>query len=458
MKLSDIAGQLRGSLIGEDAVFSTLSTDSRTLEAGQLFVALRGENFDGHNYASVAQEKGACAAVVDHPVNGLAVAQIVVPDTTKALGQIGAINRDLFTGKVLALTGSSGKTTVKGMLAEICQFQGTTIATAGNLNNHIGVPLTLMQLHDQEFAIIEAGTSGIGEIAYLTDLIQPDIALVNNVMAAHLGGFGALDAIAAEKSGIYGGTRLATAVINLDDNYCDVFLRKIKGMRTIGFTLNVTKVADAAELAAILVGEKLQRDEQGCYQFALTEADTTCVVRLGVPGQHNVNNALAAAAAARAFDIPLEAIARGLSRYAGTPGRMQVLPSTWCKQLINDTYNANPGSMAAAIDFLAGASKSVLVMGDMGELGENAAFEHRKIGEYARVRGVSSLWAIGELSREAVTAFAGEAHWFESKASLADALSRANLADAVVLVKGSRSAKMEEVLRLLDNNNEVAPC
>ncbi|ACR10967.1 UDP-N-acetylmuramoyl-tripeptide--D-alanyl-D-alanine ligase [Teredinibacter turnerae T7901] len=458
MKLSQLKLDSAKTLVGGDAEFFCVSTDTRSLQPGDLFVALRGEHFDGHAYIAQAIEKGACAVVVDTVQAEIAVPQWVVKDTVRALGFIAANKRAEFEGAVVGLTGSSGKTSVKGMLEAVCRQAGPTVATAGNLNNHIGVPQTLMRLEQQAFAIVEAGTSGFGEIAYLTSLIQPEVALVNNVMPAHMAGFGSLDAIAQEKGDIYGGSNLRCAVINLDDNYAQEFLARNGGITTIGFTASPIQYEKNSGVDTLIYGECLTPDGMGCYSFDLVLEGNRFPVNLQVPGKHSVNNALAAASCAVALGVAHELIAKGVSQFQGVAGRMQRVSTKCCHTLINDTYNANPGSMRAAANYLAHAKHSVMVVGDMGELGSDELAQHFDLGRYAKSQKIKNLFAVGELSKQTVAGFGEGATWFEDKVALASALQQQDLSDAVVLVKGSRSAKMEEVIELLVKNDEVSQC
>lgn len=462
MMLSGIAEHLGTPLCGEDCEYTRVSTDSRAIVVGDLFIALRGDTFNGHDFVSNAVALGACGVVVDSFQENLNVAQLVVKDTTRALGQIAKLNRSHFKGEVIALTGSSGKTSVKNMLAEICELEGNTIATAGNFNNHIGVPLTLMKLHDQKYAIVEAGTSGVGEIEYLTQLIEPQIAVVSNVMAAHVEGFGSVAAIAEEKSQIYASSQLRVGVVNLDDAYLNVFLSKLVDKRIIGFAVendtNAGISSAEGKVDQLIAAEHVVMQQTGCCNFILVAADRKLPVSLQVPGRHSVSNALAAAATAFALQIPLESIVTGLNKFTGTPGRMQMVASKYCKRLINDSYNANPGSMIAAIDYLAELGHGVLVMGDMGELGDQAVELHKLVARHARESKLESLYATGDLARYAVSEFGESGFWFENKSALISALHATNLLDKNILVKGSRFTRMEEVVSQLENNNEVLKC
>ncbi len=454
MKLSMLAEKNIGRLVDGDCEFERINTDTRSIERGDLFVALKGERFDAHDMLDQATEQGACALVVEQEAS-LNVPQLVVDNTTEALGCISAQYRQNFSGKVLAITGSCGKTTVKGMLDAICNEAGACMSTQGNFNNHIGVPLTLARLNTSfDFAVVEAGTSNPGEIAYLTDLIRPDVAVVTNVMPAHIGGFGSLSAVAKEKSAIYGDEKSdATAVVNLDDKNLNILLTHLVGRRVIGFTLN-----DHASLAETEVRESVSLvstsvNELGCYSFVARyrkneTGENTISVSLPVIGMHNIANALAAISAAVAIDISFEHIKQGLEKFTGESGRMQVKRSVSGATVIDDSYNANPGSVKAAIDVMAGWKDSILVCGDMAELGEDSLRLHKEVGEYAKSKKIKSVMTVGVDSEALSEAFGGGEH-FSNKTALEEALRLLINEKSLVLIKGSRSAAMETVVRSL---------
>jgi UDP-N-acetylmuramoyl-tripeptide--D-alanyl-D-alanine ligase len=461
MMLSSLAPHIDGVLRGEDCDFNTLSTDTRTIESGALFVALRGENFDGHAYLDTAQRKGAVAAVVDTLNPNCSLPQLEVNDTTRALGKIAAYNRTHFSHPLVAITGSCGKTSVKGMLQSICELAGTALATRGNFNNHIGVPLTLMQLNaDQQYAIIEAGTSGRGEIDYLAKLIQPDVALVNNIMPAHIAGFGSVEAIAEEKSALYRGDKLTTGVVNLDDSYAKKFIDVLANKHVIGFSRQALEGNIPVGVDRVVIARNAHCDKNGCWTFVVAETDLTVTteetaITLQVPGEHSIANALAAAALARALNIDWATINLGLNKFGGVSGRMQPVSSSFCARLIDDSYNANPGSMRAAIDFLAHYEHSLLIAGDMGELGDSAEAEHAELGRYARHAGVKTVLAVGALSEHTAAGFGHGATWFATREQLLIYLNHQTTQQQeafkkmTILIKGSRSAHMELVVNEL---------
>jgi len=465
MMLSSLQERTKGRLIGSDLEIYNISTDTRTIKPGDTFIALRGPNFDGHDFCELAEQKGASALIVENPVQTNA-AQLVVEDTTRALGIAGAITRENMQCKVIAITGSNGKTTVKGMLEAIFSNLGPCLATKGNFNNHIGVPLTLLRLEEHhQYAVIEAGTSGKGEIGYLTQLIQPEISLVNNVMLAHAEGFGSLEAIAREKSAIYSSQRLETGVINLEDNFASAYLTLLIDKRCVGFGVVHNENNDhesfekfSSQLDLMVLASQVTEDLSGHFSFNLKIGDIERSVSLAVPGIHNINNALAAAACAFSAGIDIKDIVSGLENFSGSKGRMQSVASDKCQQLIDDSYNANPGSMRSAIDFIAKAKCSMLIAGDMAELGDSAFREHQLVGEYAKEKGIDRLFAVGPLCKGLIDSYGDNGLWFEDQKSLIQNLNESDLSSASILVKGSRSAKMENIVEFLKKRDGEPQC
>lgn len=428
--------------------FSSISTDTRTTKSGDVFVALKGPTFDGHAFLKAAEDKGAMAAIVECVDDTISLPQWCVEDCYKALGWLALDCRKKFSGAVFGITGSSGKTTVKGMLAKVCELAGPTMATRGNLNNHIGVPLTMMEIENHHrYAVIEAGTSNPGEIAYLAGLIQPTIAIVNNVMPVHVEGFGEVEAIAHEKSEMYKGLLTdGVAVVNLDAAHLDVLAAAV---HTPQITYSVKSETDADVKA-----ENIAIDELGLATFTLQTRTESAEVTLSVLGEHNVANAVAVAAASLAAGIKLDHIKQGLEAYAGDKGRMQLHTLSNGGVVVDDTYNASPGSVKAAIQYLSGFPQSVLVLGDMGELGELRVSAHRDVGATAKEKNIKTLLCVGEASQFAADAFGEAAIWFESKLELGAYLKNILTGESVVLVKGSRSARMEEVVNALLESGE----
>lgn len=446
MRLSALVQPLAARLVGADASFDAVCTDSRNIQPGQLFVALSGPRFDGHAYLNEVAERGAVAALVDRHIEGAALPQLLVEDTRLALGCLGALNRSAFSGPVTAITGSSGKTSVKEMLASILRAahgEDAVLATRGNLNNDLGAPLTLLELAPQHrAAVIELGASRPGEIAYTVSLTRPDVSLITNAGTAHVGEFGGPDKIVEAKGEILDGLGAnGVAVLNRDDKAFARWKQRAAGKRLVSFAMQ-------SPLADFQPGS-IAYDERGCPNFQLTGPSGSSRVQLNLLGRHNVANALAAAAAAHALGVEQAHIVAGLQSLQPVKGRgvATLLPSG--VRLIDDSYNANPASICAAIDVLAGfAGRKVLVLGDMGELGEWAEQGHRDVGAYAAGK-VDMLYAVGPLMAHAVAAFGAGARHFDDQQSLIEAL-QAELANAAtILIKGSRSAAMDKVVAAL---------
>jgi len=448
MLLSAAANAVQASLVGKDATFSSVGTDSRSVSKGQLFVALKGDNFDGHNFSAQAIAQGAAAVLVSHLESGVEPA-LVANDTCLALGELAAYWRSKFDIPVAAITGSNGKTTVKEMLASILRaalsaasnHPEQVLATAGNLNNHIGLPLTLLKLTDQHrYAVIEMGMNHTGEISYLTKIGKPTVAVINNAGSAHIGELGSFEAIAKAKGEIFEGLASnGTAVINADDAFAALWVALAGNHKIITFGLdNKADVSATYQLQAN--SSKLEiHTPQGMVS-----------VQLPAPGKHNVMNALAATAAALAMGVPLNAVATGLEIYVGAKGRLQSKAGLNGALVIDDTYNANPMSMKVAIDVLmAKPGKKLLVLGDMGELGENAAELHEEIGRYAKAAGVDALFTLGTLSVDMASAFGAGANHYETPQALTTDLITQMTPETNVLVKGSRFMAMERVVNQL---------
>ncbi|OMH36550.1 UDP-N-acetylmuramoyl-tripeptide--D-alanyl-D-alanine ligase [Motiliproteus sp. MSK22-1] len=445
-RLEELKKPLSASGLGDDAQFDRVSTDTRNLQQGDLFVALSGPNFDGNRFVAQARDLGAVAAIVSE-FQQVDIPQLKVADTRIALGQISALNRQLYTNPLVAITGSSGKTSVKEMLASILRTQGDVLATKGNLNNEIGVPLTLLELKSQHrFGVIELGASGLGEIAYTVSLAEPDVAILNNAGGAHLEGFGDLNGVVKAKGEIFEGlTSDGTGVVNLDDPSASIWLAQLRDKKHLTFSL----LSAHADLFASHIEEAVN----GCYGYVLNSHEGSVQIQLQVLGRHMIANAMAAAAAAIALGIDLQQIKTGLEQFQAVPGRLVASTTSAGTRVIDDTYNANPDSMKAAIDVLGDLSGTrILVMGNMGELGSEAVNLHREIGDYAATQGIELLLAVGELASVAATAFntkGGESRVFENNQALATWLNKRVNEEMVVLIKGSRSAAMETVVEAL---------
>ncbi|HGM5583122.1 TPA: UDP-N-acetylmuramoyl-tripeptide--D-alanyl-D-alanine ligase [Pseudomonas putida] len=443
MTLSQLTTALSARLVGADATFTGVSIDSRSVAAGQLFIALTGPRFDGHDYLADVKAKGAVAALVEREIADVDLPQLLVADCRVALGQLGALNRAAFDKPVVAITGSSGKTTVKEMLASILRTRGLVHATRGNLNNDLGAPLTLLEIApDHSAAVIELGASRIGEIRYTVGLTQPQVVILNNAGTAHVGEFGGPEKIVEAKGEILEGLgEGGIAVLNLDDKAFEIWHKRAGAHQVLSFALSNEK----ADFHASDIG----RDARGCPSFTLHGPSGSAPVQLNLLGTHNVANALAAAAAAHAVGVSLPGIAAGLAAVQPVKGRSvaQIAPSG--ARVIDDTYNANPTSMCAAIDILAGFSgRTVLVLGDIGELGQWAEEGHRQVGDYARGK-VVALYATGTNMVHAVQAFGANGRHFATQAELIDAVRAESLSDTTILIKGSRSAAMENVVAAL---------
>jgi len=425
-----------------DVEFTRVNTDSRTLAEGELFIALRGERFDAHDFINDAVEKKPCGLVVERFFPEIKLPQLVVSDSLLALGQIAALNRSLFLRPIIAITGSSGKTTVKTLLSGILAECGSTHATKGNFNNHIGVPLTLLQLEaHHEFAVIEMGASGPGEIEYLCSLAKPQIAMINNVMAAHIQGFGSLQGVARAKGEIYAALpTTGTAVVNIDDRFAPDWLSTLTNRRVIRVSF---QNRDADCFAQDI------EPSANSIEFSINLHGTSTQVSVNAQGEHNVRNALMAAACASAVGASLQQIKQGLASFAPVAGRMSRHIGYNNAQIIDDSYNANPGSVRAAIDVLAQKSHGILVLGDLGELGPEAPQLHSELGEYARAKKIANLFTVGKLSENATQAFGKGALHFADQPSLVEHLKKITTKDTTLLIKGSRSAAMDLVVRQL---------
>ena len=442
MRLLDIAQATGGRLVGADRLVRVFNTDSRQAVPESLFIALRGERFDAHDFAAMAIDGGAVAVIVERQLN-VTVPQIVVADSRRALGDLARAWRRRCPATVVGLTGSAGKTTVKEMIASILRQDGETLATIGNLNNDIGVPLTLFRLNDSHrYAVIEMGANHAGEIAYCAAIAEPSVAAITLIGAAHLEGFGSIEGVARAKSEIYSALPAnGCAVLNRDALHQDILQAAIGGRKTLGFGGN-------AEIRA----EQVVLDAQACAGFTLVTPRGRIAVQLPVPGQHNVMNALAAAGVGEALGLSLTQIANGLQQTPVVGGRLVRKQARNGAVLIDDTYNANLSSVKAAIDLLSSLpGRPVLVFGDMGELGSDAAAIHAEVGHYAKQKQLAAVFTLGTLSAETSAAFGAGGHHFSELEALLAALRHALTGTDVVLVKGSRSARMERVVSALSD-------
>lgn len=452
--LAQTAARLDGRLVGPDARYREISTDTRTLPVGALFIALRGERFDGHEFAAAAAERGAAAVVVESELP-VKCPQVVVADSCLALGRIGAMWREAASARVVALTGSNGKTTLKAMIAAILSERGSVVATPGNLNNDIGVPLTLSRLQDEDFAVVELGANHPGEIDYLSRLVRPDVAVLNNAGRAHLEGFGTLEGVARAKAEIINGLAEDGVFVCPGDSPWTAMWRELAGERPL-----ITFGTDAPADITAPAGDALTWTDAGFHQeFPVVLPDGECHIQLALAGLHNRRNALAAVAAARALGVDLEAIAVGLARLKPVPGRLYPVAGRDGVRVIDDSYNANPDSVNAALAVLATApGRRVLVLGDLAELGRGSETLHAEIGARARQTGIEHLFTLGYASSRATEAFGAGAGHFAELPALLEHLAQVLRAGDTVLVKGSRSARMERVVAALGGGQEKIAC
>ncbi|MFA6162573.1 MAG: UDP-N-acetylmuramoyl-tripeptide--D-alanyl-D-alanine ligase [Methylobacter sp.] len=451
MMLSDCAENVQGQLIGNDVEVSSVSIDTRAIKPGQLYIAIKGHNFDGNEFVDKAEQAGASAAIVHKGITAT-IPHIVVDDTRLALAELAGAWRKKVPVSVVGITGSNGKTTVKEMVAAILSVNGNTLFTQGNLNNDIGVPLTLLRLNEQHrYAVIEMGANHPGEIEYTSNYAQVDVAVITNVGAAHIEGFGSVDGVAKAKGEIIQTLKQAgVAVINRDDKYFD-YWKSVAGTRKIiSFGLD-----DGANVTAHTAKTEVINNEFSTTFDLMTEQGVT-TVKLKLAGQHNVVNALAATAACLALGIDLKQIKQGLESVKPVTGRLQPLVSRLGNIVIDDTYNANPASLKAGLDVLVNcAGKPWLVLGAFGELGPESVKIHEKIGELIKSAGVVRLLAVGSDARNAVKVFGAGATFFETQNELIDVLKQALKGDEAILIKGSRAQHMENVVAALVENFRI---
>jgi len=439
--LSEIAKMVGGELHGGADIGSlkidSVATDSRLISADQLFIAIHGERFDAHDF--VANLAGQAGAALVHKAIECDLPQIVVDDTRIALARFAVQWRQQFDKPLIALTGSNGKTTVKEMLSAILAVKGEVLATLGNLNNDLGVPLTLLRLRQtHDYAVIEMGANHFDEIAFLTNIGKPDVAILNNAGASHLEGFGSVEGVSRAKAEIFQGLNdSGIAVINADDDYADYWRGCVAGKQVISFGMD-----NAAEVK----GKTLPTG-----MLVLTYDAESVEINLALLGRHNQRNALAAAGAAIAVGATLQEIKQGLESLKPVKGRLNSFVGQQNTKLIDDTYNANPSSMKAAIDVLAEftAGPRVLVLGDMGELGQEVNELHSEIGAYAKAKQINLVFCLGTHSAETAKSFGNNAHHFHEIEALLEVLKKQLNNNMTLLVKGSRSMRMERVIEAL---------
>ncbi|MGB2271859.1 MAG: UDP-N-acetylmuramoyl-tripeptide--D-alanyl-D-alanine ligase [Pseudomonadales bacterium] len=469
--LTMLAAANNAELHGENALVTGVCIDSREVKAGDLFIALAGSQSDGHQYLAKAAEQGAVAAVVES-VQDIALPQIVVSDSLHALGVIAQLNRNAFQGKVIAITGSSGKTSCKNMLAAILNQVGSVCATHGNFNNEIGLPLTVQRLNEShDYAVLEMGAAKSGDIDYLVGIGQPHISAITNVNEAHIGGFGSIENTAKTKAEIY--ASLPTdgwAIINRDDVFASDWRDSLSVQASKGQLIECALTDSYANIYA----SAIEQDENGLHfnaHLRLADSESQLAITMNFLGTHNVRNALMAIAIAKALNVSDIAITQGLASVAPEKGRLCCLAGRNDLQLLDDSYNANPQSMYAAIDVLMSvgeqAENSIAVLGDMAELGDDAAAMHFNVGQYAALAGVNRLYAIGEFADQVLAGFGPQAsngskidhstdsvgQLFTRQEDLIAQLLSKDCESSVVLVKGSRSAAMDNVVSALNAND-----
>ena len=447
MRLSEVAPVLGGRLVGEDADFTSVGTDTRQNLRGALYVALRGARFDGHDFVSQAQAAGAVAALVSRP-QAVDLPQLQVDDTRLALGRLARHwRRQRFQGRLIGVTGSNGKTTVKEMIAAALGGPPAVLKTGGNLNNDIGVPLTLLRLTPaQRWAVVEMGANHPGEIAYVAGLAEPEIGVVTQAAPAHLAGFGSLEGVARAKGELVAALPPeGTAVLNADDPFFDHWRCQSRARRILSFGFG------DADVRAVEVAPLAFSDGRFHNRFEVEALGQRFSLDLALAGRHNVANALAAVAAALAAGGDLQTIRAGLEGLRPVPGRLRPLPAQGGAWLLDDCYNANPASFAAGLDTLSAlGGEPWVILGAFGELGPESARWHRQAGALARRHRVAYLLAVGEDAKAAVASFGGGGQWFSSREALIRAARKHLHGGARILVKGSRSQGLEHVVRALE--------
>ncbi len=453
LRMSFVAEVTGGKLHGDDVVFESVSTDTRSLQPGQLFVALKGPNFDGNTYVDKAARCGAAGALVQQ-TSERALPQVQVADTRLALGKLARAWRQRFDLPLIAITGSNGKTTIKEMTASILRQRGPVLATRGNLNNDIGVPLTLLELDPaSSAAVIEMGANHPGEIEYLARLALPTVAVVSNAGPAHLEGFGSLPGVARAKGELFAALGPAgVAILNSDDDFADMWRGLIGRRQMLSFGLE-----NVADFRASDIEQQVSQAGVAT-RFSMRSRAGNTDITIQFAGLHNVRNALAAAAAAWSAGASLANIKDGLCAAQSAGGRLQLRMGSAGCVVIDDTYNANPESLRAALEVqktLGG--EAWLVLGDMGELGADAQAQHAAAGELARAAGGARLLATGELAAAAVTSFGAGATWYPQTSALIAELRAAACTGVTVLVKASRAMRFEEVVTALVADADDAP-
>jgi len=445
LRLHEICSLVRGEMYGEDKVISSVSIDTRALTKGALYVAIKGEQFDGHDFIQQAEAAGAGALLLNERIDS-ALPQVVVADTRLALAELAGAVRDKAQVKVCGVTGSNGKTTVKEMISAILAMQSPVLSTLGNFNNDIGVPLSLLRLDkSHEFAVIEMGANHADEIAYTSRYAKPDVVVITNVAAVHIEGFGCIDGVASAKAEIIESlSEEGVAILNADDDYFNLW-RAIAGQREcLSFGLN-----DIADVRAENISNTLQ-NEQFISTFNLVFNEQKTSIKLALAGEHNIKNALAASAACIALGVDVAQIKQGLEQLNSVKGRMQLQATKKGYRVVNDSYNANPASLQVALEAIhANATKFWVALGEFGELGAESSEIHKEMGLQIKRAGVTRLFATGKLTKHTVDSFGDGASYYAQQGELIAAIQKEIECDVVLLVKGSRSQKMDVVVNSL---------
>ena len=449
MMLSEAAQYMHGHLKGVDSDFRSVSIDTRNLQAGALYLAIKGDRFDGHDFVDQAIQCGASACVVEKysAKNEDQKPIVEVEDTRIALGLLASAWKKQYHPLCVAITGSSGKTTVKEMVAAILVLAGQTLATKGNFNNDIGVPLTLLRLKETDkYAVVELGASAEGEIEYTSKLVCPDVALITNIAPAHIEGFGSIEAISRAKSEIFDGlVSNGTAIINLDEPFNTEWKEKLVNK-------TVFKVSSYFRDDADLWLDNIVIKKEGNSVFQIKSRESVLEIKLKLLGEHNAHNALLAAAVAKVCGVKDELIVKGLENVNPVSGRLNPLRGVNNLKIIDDTYNANPLSVKAALNLLSSCGgKTAVILGDMAELGENSPELHKEIGEWAAKKNIFQLVAIGQYAKYVAKGFGPQAVVFLSQDEAINQLPKILEDGATVLIKGSRSAQMENIVNTLIN-------
>ncbi|MGJ3493075.1 UDP-N-acetylmuramoyl-tripeptide--D-alanyl-D-alanine ligase [Piscirickettsia salmonis] len=461
--LRQLAKAINAKYFGDDVAIQAITHDTRDLNVGDIYIALKGDRLDGHDFVGEALARGAVAVIISQvPVEleKQRLPYLLVEDTTLALGQLAKVWRQQFSTKIVAITGSAGKTTTRNILYAILSRAGKTLLPVKNYNNHWGVPLTLLRLRaDDDYAVLELGANHAGEIAYTVELVQPEVAVLTNAGASHLAGFGSLEGVAMAKSEIFQefNKGQGVAILNKEDRFYDFWNNKLKNIDQLSFCSIESQGAD-------VYATNIQMTDQGS-SFTLHIFQESMTVTLPLLGRNNINNALAAAAATVALKVNQEDIIKGLATVAPESGRLCLLPAVAGARLIDDTYNASVNAMLSALEVLSMFSgKRVAVLGDMGELGVDEIAYHQQVGESAKNLGIDNVYVVGEKMQSAAHAFGEHAQHFTTKKALVSQLitelntNRLACGELTILVKGSRAMRMEEVIEELQHHNEDALC